>query len=98
MRRRPRASGSTRPPLLDARLLRHSSRLFRPAGAEGERYIRLRPCEERAASHCRESSIYSETAAGWDLKTAPKIANGACSSDKPYFFSIAVPEGNYRVE
>ncbi len=46
----------------------------------------------------RESSIYSETAAGWDLKTAPKIANGACSSDKPYFFSIAVPEGNYRVE
>jgi len=45
-----------------------------------------------------ESSIYSEAAAGWDLKTAPKIANGVCSSDKPYFFSIAVPEGNYRVQ
>ena len=45
-----------------------------------------------------ESSVYSESAAGWDLKTAPKTANGVCSSDKPYFFSIAVPEGNYRVQ
>jgi len=44
------------------------------------------------------NSVYSESTAGWDLKTAPKIANGVCSSDKPYFFSIAVPEGNYRVE
>jgi len=44
------------------------------------------------------NSVYSESAAGWDLKTAPRIANGVCSSDKPYFFSIAVPEGNYRVE
>jgi len=44
------------------------------------------------------NSIYSESSAGWDLKTAPKIANGVCSSDKPYFFSIAVPEGNYRVQ
>ncbi len=44
------------------------------------------------------NSIYSESAPGWDLKTAPKLANGVCSSDTPYFFSIAVPEGNYRVE
>jgi len=35
--------------------------------------------------------------AGFDLKTEPTIANGICSSDKPLFFSIAVPEGNYRV-
>ena len=43
------------------------------------------------------SSVYSVSAAGWDLKTAPKVENGTCSSDKPFFFSIAVPEGNYRV-
>jgi lysophospholipase L1-like esterase len=41
---------------------------------------------------------YSETSAGWDLKTAPKVENGTCSSDKPFFFSIPVPEGNYRVK
>ena len=35
--------------------------------------------------------------AGFDLHTAATIANGVCSSDKPFFFSFAVPEGNYRV-
>jgi lysophospholipase L1-like esterase len=43
------------------------------------------------------SSVYSESAAGWDFKSAPKVDGGVCSSDKPFFFSIAVPEGNYRV-
>jgi len=43
-------------------------------------------------------TLYSETSAGWDLKTAPKVDNGTCSSDKPFFFSIPVPEGNYRVK
>ena len=43
------------------------------------------------------SSVYSESAAGWDLKSAPKVDGGICSSDKPFFFSIGVPEGNYRV-
>jgi lysophospholipase L1-like esterase len=43
------------------------------------------------------TSLYSESAAGWDLQTAPKVNNGTCSSDKPFFFSIPVPEGNYRV-
>ncbi len=44
------------------------------------------------------ATLYSETSAGWDLKTAPKVENGTCSSDKPFFFSIPVPEGNYRVK
>ena len=44
------------------------------------------------------NTLYSETSAGWDLKTAPKVENGTCSSDKPFFFSIPVPEGNYRVK
>ena len=44
------------------------------------------------------TTLYSEKTAGWDLKTAPKVENGTCSSDKPFFFSIPVPEGNYRVK
>jgi len=43
------------------------------------------------------SSVYSESAAGWDIKTTPKVDGGICSSDKPFFFSIALPEGNYRI-
>jgi lysophospholipase L1-like esterase len=45
------------------------------------------------------TTLYSESSAGWDLKTAPKVEeNGTCTSDKPFFFSIPVPEGNYRVK
>jgi lysophospholipase L1-like esterase len=44
------------------------------------------------------TTLYSDTSAGWDLKTAPKVENGICSSDKPFFFSIPVSEGNYRVK
>jgi lysophospholipase L1-like esterase len=39
----------------------------------------------------------SDTAPGWDLGTAPTVADGICSSAKPFFFSIPVAEGNYRV-
>jgi lysophospholipase L1-like esterase len=36
---------------------------------------------------------------GFDLKMAPTSEPGqACTSDKPFFFSVAVPDGNYRVE
>jgi len=38
-----------------------------------------------------------DPAAGFDLKTVPAIANGVCSSDKPFYLSFAVPEGNYRI-
>jgi lysophospholipase L1-like esterase len=50
------------------------------------------------ASSLFATTLYSEKSAGWDLKTAPKVENGTCSSDKPFFFSIPVPEGNYRVK
>ena len=43
------------------------------------------------------TTIESESAAGWDLNTTPTVAGGSCSSEKPFFFSIPVPEGNYRV-
>jgi lysophospholipase L1-like esterase len=51
------------------------------------------------------SSLYSERSAsgtdskyGFDLNTVPSnFASGACSSSKPFFFSIAARDGNYRV-
>ncbi|MDR3727747.1 MAG: rhamnogalacturonan acetylesterase [Terracidiphilus sp.] len=43
------------------------------------------------------SSIYTASAAGFDLNTIPEIADKSCSSDKPFFFSAALPEGSYRV-
>lgn len=42
-------------------------------------------------------SAYSATAAGFDLHSTPQIVAGFCTSDKPFFFSIPVAEGNYRV-
>ena len=37
-------------------------------------------------------------ASGFDLSTVPTtFADGACSSNQPFFFSLAVPDGNYRV-
>ena len=35
---------------------------------------------------------------GFEAGAAVKLAGGALSSDKPFFFSAAVPEGNYRVK
>jgi lysophospholipase L1-like esterase len=43
------------------------------------------------------SSLYAATSPGFDLNTAPQIAPKSCSSDKPFFFSVALPEGSYRV-
>ena len=43
------------------------------------------------------NSLYTTTSPGFDLNTAPAIGDKSCSSDKPFFFSIALPEGSYRV-
>jgi lysophospholipase L1-like esterase len=46
------------------------------------------------------ATLVTDTAAGWDLKTAPTVAKGVCSSDgdkQPFYFSIPLPEGSYRV-
>jgi len=43
------------------------------------------------------SSLYSATTAGFDLATAPEVGANSCSSDKPFFLSIPLPEGSYRV-
>lgn len=34
---------------------------------------------------------------GFDLGSAPSTKDGVCSANKPFFFSLTVPEGNYRV-
>jgi len=58
---------------------------------------------QKGATALTRSSLFTPTSAGFDLGPAPSITvlrkNGAsfCSSDKPFFFSIPVPEGNYRV-
>jgi lysophospholipase L1-like esterase len=57
----------------------------------------------KGATQLTQSTLYSDTSAGFDLGTAPAITSSSskgasfCSSDKPFFFSVPVPEGNYRV-
>ena len=43
------------------------------------------------------TSIYKDATPGFDLKTAPEVMDGTCSNKAPFFFSIALPEGSYRV-
>jgi lysophospholipase L1-like esterase len=43
------------------------------------------------------TSAFTESAPGFDLDTTPVVSAGSCSSDKPFFFSAALPEGSYRV-
>lgn len=45
------------------------------------------------------TSLYGkESTSGFDLGTTPSsFTTTSCVGDKPFFFSVAVPEGNYRV-
>src|ERR1019366_2095812 len=52
---------------------------------------------KKGATALTPTTLISDTAAGWDLHSVPAIAKGVCSSDKPFYFSIPLPEGNYRV-
>jgi len=40
---------------------------------------------------------FTATNYGFDLIDSPSVSDGVCFSDKPFFFSVAVPEGSYRV-
>ena len=40
---------------------------------------------------------FTDTTAGFDLVPSPSINGKACTSDKPFFFSVPIPEGNYRI-
>jgi lysophospholipase L1-like esterase len=53
---------------------------------------------KKGATALTQSTLFTPTSAGWDLKTVPAVANGVCSAaSDPFFFSIPVPPGNYRV-
>ena len=43
------------------------------------------------------TSLYTPTSAGFDLGTAPSIQGNACTSTDPFFLSIPVPEGAFRI-
>ncbi|HEX8926098.1 MAG TPA: rhamnogalacturonan acetylesterase, partial [Terriglobales bacterium] len=43
-------------------------------------------------------SVYSDTSAGFDLNTRAEVRGASCSSDQPFFFSVPVSEGSYRVK
>lgn len=49
----------------------------------------------QAFSCAQPLDAYSETHAGLDLATAPKISGGSCTG--PFFFSVPLPEGEYTV-
>ncbi|HEV2486474.1 MAG TPA: GDSL-type esterase/lipase family protein [Terracidiphilus sp.] len=44
------------------------------------------------------TSTYTATAPGFDLNTTPQVDAKSCSSDKPFFFSVSLPEGSYRIK
>jgi lysophospholipase L1-like esterase len=43
------------------------------------------------------ASRFTDTTAGFDLLPSPAIEGKACTSDKPFFFSVPIPEGSYHV-
>ncbi|QMV18013.1 rhamnogalacturonan acetylesterase [Granulicella sp. 5B5] len=54
--------------------------------------------EHALTADTRFDAAKADAAYGFDLIASPSsMANGACSSDKPFFFSIAATDGNYQV-
>jgi lysophospholipase L1-like esterase len=51
----------------------------------------------RMFSTLSASTLYTDTTAGFDLHTLPEFVGNSCSSTRPFFFSVPIPEGNYRV-
>ena len=71
-----------------------------PPALTRSRHLHLRLPQAKNATPLTAASLFvATTAAGWDLNTVPAVANGICSatSDKPFFFSVPVPPGNYRI-
>jgi lysophospholipase L1-like esterase len=53
---------------------------------------------QRGSIELTGGSVYAAPVPGFDLNTAPEIEAKSCSSAKAFFFSIALPEGSYRVK
>src|SRR5690349_21209930 len=45
----------------------------------------------------KEAAYTGETGSGFDLGYAVTCAERVCTSDRPFFFSVKLPEGNYNV-
>ena len=43
------------------------------------------------------TSRFTDTTAGFDLLPSPEFSSRSCTSDKPFFFSVPIPEGSYRI-
>jgi lysophospholipase L1-like esterase len=43
------------------------------------------------------TSRFTDTTAGFDLLPSPGIEGKSCTSDKPFFFSVPIPEGSYHI-
>ena len=43
------------------------------------------------------TSRFTDTSAGFDLLPSPAVEGRSCTSDKPFFFSVPIPEGSYRI-
>ncbi len=43
------------------------------------------------------TSRFTDTTAGFDLIASPAVEGKSCTSDKPFFFSVPIPEGSYRI-
>jgi lysophospholipase L1-like esterase len=43
------------------------------------------------------ASRFTGSTAGFDLLPSPAVDGKSCSSDQPFFFSVPLPEGSYRV-
>jgi lysophospholipase L1-like esterase len=80
--------------------------LCRPSLAQQPWQFRCSSATAPKSSSLTAASLYHSSppnsaatpAFGFDLNTVPSSFTGhSCSSDQPFFFSIAVPDGNYRV-
>jgi len=67
--------------------------------AHGQRFVcgQADSSSEARAIQLTASTLYTASLPGFDLNTVPDVHNGFCSSNKPFFFSAALPEGSYRV-
>ncbi len=66
--------------------------------AHAQSYVCGKPgAAEAGAVQLTATSVYSPSTPGFDLNTVPEVKAGFCASDKPFFFSAALPEGSYRV-
>jgi len=66
--------------------------------AQGQSFIcGLPKATQAGVVQLTATSVYSSATPGFDLNTVPEVKAGFCSSDMPFFFSAAFPEGSYRV-